>query len=279
MTGTTNEKLQKLKQILADTGGCAIAFSGGVDSSLLVTVAHEVLGERMLAVIATSSIYPERECKWALDFVQSRNIPHIVVDSEELDIPGYSANPRNRCYYCKRELFEKVWAQAKAHGLPRVADGSNADDAHDYRPGLEAAREFEVISPHRMAGLTKQDIRTIARENYHLDVADKPAMACLASRFPYGFEITRDKLGQIERMEIFLEQNGFRIYRARHHGDVLRLELGADEMASVFADGLRERIVATAKSLGFLYITLDLEGYRSGSMNETLIPQKRDETG
>jgi uncharacterized protein len=275
MTPNLQAKLSHLKTILRQMNGCAVAFSGGVDSSLLLTIAHEVLGERSLAVIATSSTYPEREYRRALEFVQSRNLPHVAIASEELDIPGYSANPANRCYHCKRELFEKVWEQARAHGLEWVADGSNADDVLDYRPGMDAARELRVRSPLREAGLAKQDIRTIAREVYSLSVADKPAMACLASRFPYGSPITREKLGQVERVEEYLERNGFRIFRARHHGNVLRLELGPDEMEAIFRDGMREKVVAFAREQGFAYITLDMEGYRTGSMNETLVPGKQ----
>ncbi len=270
MTDTTQEKLMILRKILRDTGGCAIAFSGGVDSSLLVTVAHEVLGGRMLAVIATSTTYPEREYRQALAFVETRNIPHVVVASEELDIPGYRENPVNRCYHCKRELFGKVREQAEKHGLGSIADGINADDLNDFRPGMRAEREFQAISPLREAGLTKEEIRAIAREVYDLSMADKPAMACLASRFPYGTPITREKLEQVDKIEEFLEQNGFRIYRARHHGDVLRLELGSEEMAAVFSDGMRESIVSFAKTQGFPYVTLDLEGYRTGSMNEII---------
>jgi uncharacterized protein len=274
MTPIIQAKLDHLKTILREMNGCAVAFSGGVDSSLLLTVAREVLGDRSLAVIATSSTYPEREYRQAMEFVQTRNLPYVVIASEELDIPGYSANPVNRCYHCKRELFEKVWEQARLHGLEWVADGGIMDDTQDYRPGLDAARELRVRSPLREAGLIKLEIRTLAREVYSLSVADKPAMACLASRFPYDSAITREKLGQVERVEDFLEQKGFRVYRARHHGDVLRLELGSEEMASLFRNGMREKIVAFARKQGFAYITLDLEGYRTGSMNETIVSGK-----
>ncbi len=263
-------KLDNLRTILRDTGGCAVAFSGGVDSSLLVTVAHEVLGKQCLAVIAVSSTYPEREYRCALTFVQAGCIPYVVIESEEVDIPGYSENPLNRCYFCKRELFEKVWEQARAHGLGCVADGSNADDTGDYRPGMTAASDLGVRSPLREAGMTKTDIRTVAREVYGLAVADKPAMACLASRFPYGSPITREKLSQVGKVEEFLDRIGFRVYRARHHGDVLRIELGEDELESVLRDGVRQQIVACAREQGFAYVTLDLQGYRTGSLNEIL---------
>jgi pyridinium-3,5-biscarboxylic acid mononucleotide sulfurtransferase len=268
MNPEISSKLEHLKDILRGTGGCAVAFSGGVDSSLLLTVAYEMLGWRCLAVIATSSTYPERECAQAIQFVTERKIPHVVVSSEELDIPGFSANPRNRCYHCKSELFRKVRGQADAHGLGWIADGTNADDTRDYRPGMTAAREMGVISPLLEAGLTKEEIRTISREVYNLPTADKPSMACLASRFPYGSPITPEKLAQVERVEEFLNQVGFRVYRARHHGDILRLELGPREMEAAMRGEMRCAILANAKENGFVYVTLDLEGYRTGSMNE-----------
>lgn len=274
MQSDYRDKLIRLKEIIRETNGCAVAFSGGVDSSLVLAVAQEVLGDRSLAVIATSSTYPQRECERAIDWIKSRNIPYVVISSEELDIPEFSANPSNRCYYCKKELFEKVKEQARAHGLWWVADGSNADDAGDYRPGLNAARELGIISPLMEAGITKDDVRTIAREVYHLPMADKPSMACLASRFPYGSSITRDRLKQVENIEIFLEREGFRIYRARHHGNIIRLELGQEEMESVMNNDMRRKITAFAKEQGFLYITLDMEGYRTGSMNEGLVTNK-----
>lgn len=269
-------KLDHLKQILRDTGGCAVAYSGGVDSSLLVTVAHEVLADRCLAVIATSSTYPQRELRSAVEFVQTRGIPHVVIESEELDIPEFACNPTDRCYYCKRELFGKVREQAQARGLAFVADGANADDARDFRPGLRAGREAGVLSPLRESGLGKEAVRLIAREVYSLPVADKPAMACLSSRFRYGDTITREKLRQVEEIEDFLYSQGMRTFRARHHGDLVRLELGPGEMAAIQAADLREACVAFAKSRGFAYVTLDLEGFRSGSMNEVLEAGQED---
>ncbi|MBT4484683.1 MAG: ATP-dependent sacrificial sulfur transferase LarE [Candidatus Latescibacteria bacterium] len=277
MTPECAKKLNKLKKILRETEGCAIAFSGGVDSSLLLTVADEVLGNRCLAVIATSSTYPQREYEQAVDWAKNNNIPHVIIASEELDIPEFSANPTDRCYYCKKELFAKVKEQADKYGLNCVADGSNADDVGDYRPGMNAACELGVLSPLKEASLTKEDIRTIAKEVYHLPMADKPSMACLASRFPYGSAITDDKLNQIEKIEQFLQREGFRIYRARHHGEILRLELGKEEMLAVMNSDLRKRITMFVKELGFIYVTLDLEGYRTGSMNEGLLIKSQAE--
>ncbi|MFC1541027.1 ATP-dependent sacrificial sulfur transferase LarE [Candidatus Latescibacterota bacterium] len=259
-----------MRKILKDTEGCAVAFSGGVDSSLVLTVAYEMLGNRALAVIATSSTYPLRECDRAIKWVKSKNIPYIVIASEELDIPEFSENPTNRCYYCKKELFEKVREQGEKIGIKHVADGSNADDASDHRPGMNAACELGVLSPLLEAGIGKEEIRIIAKEVYNLPNADKPSMACLASRFPYGHSIIREKLNQVEQVEQFLEREGFRVYRARHHGDILRLELGSEEMTAIMNNDKRNKITKFAKDQGFLYVTLDLEGYRTGSMNEVL---------
>jgi pyridinium-3,5-biscarboxylic acid mononucleotide sulfurtransferase len=264
-----DEKLQKLKMILQQTHGCAIAFSGGVDSSLLVAVAHEVLGGCCLAVIATSSTYPKHEYKAAIRFARERGIPLVSIASEELDILGFRENPKDRCYYCKKELFEKIKAVADKRGLKFMADGNNSDDVNDYRPGLRAASELGVLSPLKEAGLRKEEIRQLAK-SYDLPMADKPAMACLASRFPYGSSITGGKLEQVERVENFLREKGFRIFRARHHGDILRLELDPDEIETFVRPEFRTEFVLFVKAEGFAYVTLDMEGYRSGSMNEVL---------
>lgn len=264
------EKLESLKSLLASFDGLAVAFSGGVDSSLLLEAAYEVLGGKCLAVIATSSTYPKREYADALERVSARGIPHVVIVSEELDIPGFSGNPPERCYHCKKELFAKIKEEALRHGINEVADGANSDDTGDFRPGMKAARELGVRSPLLECGFTKEDIRTISREVYHLPTADKQPMACMASRIPYGSPITAEKLGQIEAMEDFLASKGFRVYRARHHGDLLRLELGKAEMELIRDGGLASEIVSAAKRAGFTYITMDLQGFRSGSMNEVL---------
>lgn len=265
---TVKSKLDSLKDILRRTEGCAIAYSGGVDSTLLVAVAYEVLGDKCLAVTATSSTYPEREFARALEWIKKTGIKHVVIESEELDIEGFSENPVNRCYYCKHELFTKVKIQADKYGIKYIADGANADDAGDYRPGMKAGAELGVISPLLEAGLNKNDIRTISKYIYNLPTAEKQAMACLASRFPYGSTITREKLSQVEAVETLLEQEGFKVFRARHHGDIVRLELGKEELVKILNDNIRQRITKHSHSQGFKFVTVDLEGYRTGSFND-----------
>lgn len=265
-----HKKLSKLKGLLKSWGGCAVAFSGGVDSTLLLTVAHEIMGKKCLAVIATSSTYPKREYAQALKWVQDQDIPHTVIVSEELDIQGFSDNPPQRCYYCKKELFSKIIDEAKRFGVSVVADGTNSDDTGDFRPGMKAIRELGVQSPLLECGLTKNDIRLISREIYNLPTADKQPMACMASRIPYGSVVTKEKLKQVEAIEDFLAEKGFKVFRARHHGDLLRIELGKDEMTMLQDGTLTSELVEFAKRAGFVYVTLDLQGFRSGSMNEVL---------
>lgn len=265
-----HKKLSKLKGLLKSWGGCAVAFSGGVDSTLLLTVAHEIMGKKCLAVIATSSTYPKREYDEALKWVQDQDIPHTVIVSEELDIQGFSDNPPQRCYYCKKELFSKIIDEAKRFGVSVVADGTNSDDTGDFRPGMKAIRELGVQSPLLECGLTKNDIRLISREIYNLPTADKQPMACMASRIPYGSVVTKEKLKQVEAIEDFLAEKGFKVFRARHHGDLLRIELGKDEMTMLQDGTLTSELVEFAKRAGFVYVTLDLQGFRSGSMNEVL---------
>jgi len=267
------KKLEQLKGLIESYGGLAVAFSGGVDSTLLMEVAHEVLGKKCLAVIATSSTYPKREYEAALAWVQERCIRHMVIISEEIDIPGFADNPPDRCYFCKKELFSRIQREVERLGIHVIADGANFDDTGDFRPGIRAARELGVKSPLMECGLTKEDIRAISREVYRLPTADRQSMACMASRIPYGSPITHEKLGQIEAIEGFLAEKGFKVYRARHHGDLLRLELGEEDMERLHAGGLAGEIVEVAKKNGFVYVTLDLQGFRSGSMNEALQPE------
>lgn len=260
------DKTNNLKALLADMGGCVIGFSGGVDSTLLFAVAAEVLGQRVLAVTATSETYPVRELNEARELATRIGGRHRVIVSEELDIPEFRHNPRNRCYYCKHELFGKLRAIADQEGLPHVLDGTNLDDRGDHRPGRQAAGEIGVRSPLEEAGFTKQDIRDLSRE-MGLPTWDKPAFACLSSRFPYGTAITAERVRIVGQAEESLRELGFRTLRVRYHGDVARLELGPDEFAQAVG-AVRDEVVERVKRAGFAYVALDLQGYRSGSMNE-----------
>ncbi|HEY9162338.1 MAG TPA: ATP-dependent sacrificial sulfur transferase LarE [Desulfomonilia bacterium] len=261
-------KLQSLKDLLTSWGCCAIAYSGGVDSTFLLAVAHETLGEKCLAVIATSSTYPKREYLPAIEWLKKNGIRYERIISEELDIPEFRDNPPQRCYFCKKELFIKVRNISEKHGIKVIADGANLDDAGDFRPGMQAAKELDVKSPLKELGFSKEDIRQLSSAVYNLPTAFRQAMACMASRIPYGSPITPEKLRQVEEVEDFLAAKGFKTFRARHHGDVLRIELAGEDMPSAVQNAAE--IVIAAKKAGFIYVTLDLEGFRSGSMNEIL---------
>ncbi len=250
-------------------GSLAVAFSGGVDSSFLLKCAHDVLGDNVLAVTARSSTFPQRELSESISFAKSYGIKQELIDSEEIDIKGYAENPADRCYYCKNELFTKIRKLASEKGLKYMAEGSNMDDLGDFRPGLKAAAELGAVSPLRFAGLNKEEIRLLSKE-MGLPTWDKPSFACLASRVPYGQKITREKLGVIDKAEQFLMDLGFRQVRVRHHGDIARIELLKSDMPRIFENGLYEKIYAKLKELGFIYVTLDLKGYQTGSMNSVL---------
>lgn len=266
---TTKEKLENLQNNLILLGSVAVAFSGGVDSTFLLRVAHDVLGDNVIAVTASSCSFPERELREAEAFCKQNGIRHIVCKSEELDIDGFRQNPKNRCYLCKHELFEKIWAIAKEQNLAAVAEGSNTDDNGDYRPGLIAVKELGVKSPLREVGLSKAEIRALSKE-LGLPTWNKQSFACLSSRFVYGETISEEKLGMVDKAEQLLLDLGFHQVRVRIHGTIARIEILPDEFERIIDEDCRDKIYSTLKSLGFTYVTLDLGGYRTGSMNETL---------
>ncbi|MDR3363408.1 MAG: ATP-dependent sacrificial sulfur transferase LarE [Clostridiales Family XIII bacterium] len=269
----TEKQYQKLLGVIRPYGSAAIAFSGGVDSTLLAHAASEALGrENIVCVTARSASFPVRELNEAADFCAAHGIRHEIVDSEELDIDGFSGNPPNRCYLCKFELFSKIGAFAESVGAAAVFEGSNADDAGDYRPGMQAVAELGAKSPLREAGLRKGDIRAISKM-LGLPTWDKQSFACLSSRFVYGEGITLEKLAMVDRAEQFLLDKGFRFVRVRIHGGdhfTARIEVLPDEIAKLSAAPLRGETADYFKSLGFAYVAADLMGYRTGSMNEGL---------
>ena len=263
------EKYDNLREYIQSLGSVAVAFSGGVDSTFLLRVAYIVLGDKAVAVTARSCSFPDRELNESKKFTKSNGIKHIFVDSEELDIKGFSENPTNRCYLCKRELFNKIKKVAQDQGLSQVIEGSNVDDLGDYRPGLEAIEELDVKSPLRIVGLAKEEIRQLSKE-LGLATWDKQSFACLSSRFPYGQSITPEKLKMVDQAEQVLLDLGFRQVRVRHHGALARIEIAEDEFDIIIRKGTRNLIYNKLKKVGFTYIALDMLGYRTGSMNETL---------
>lgn len=263
------EKYQLLKDIIKKKESAAIAFSGGVDSTFLLKVAKEVLGDKLVAVTATSSTYPKRELNEAIKYAEDIKVKHIIISSEELDIEGFAMNPKNRCYYCKKELYTKINNIAVENGVNFVFDGSNLDDTGDYRPGMQAAKELDVVSPLKEAGLTKNDIRELSKE-LGLPTWNKPSFACLSSRFPYGNKITISKLTMVDKAEQFLLDMGITQVRVRHHGEIARIEVEPAEREKFFDVNVMDQIGKELKKIGFTYVTLDVLGYRTGSMNETL---------
>ncbi len=268
------QKFEKLKEILREAGSGAVAYSGGVDSTFLIKVAHDVLGDKVIAVTAKSSTYPAREYNEAKKYIGQFGAKHITIVSEELEIEGFSKNPVNRCYFCKTELFTKVRKEADKFGLKHVFDGSNFDDTSDFRPGMKAAREQEVLSPLKMSELTKNDIRELSKQ-FNIPTWNKPSFACLSSRFPYGKEITVDKLTMVDKAEQFLMDLGFKQLRVRHHDEIARIEVDPDERVRFFDLELMDSIGNEFKKIGFKYVTLDIIGYRTGSMNEVLSEKEK----
>lgn len=270
MTPGQREKYQRLLEYLNSFESLAIAFSGGVDSTLLLRAAKEVLGERAAAFTAVSDFFPEREEREAEEFCRKEGIRHIVCPVKELEIPGVAANPANRCYLCKYALFTMFLRKASELGISAVAEGSNLDDLRDYRPGLKAVEELHIESPLRVCGFTKADIREVSVW-LGLDTADKPSYACLASRFVYGEPLTREGLERVDAAEQFLLDLGFRQMRVRIHGaSMARIEVPTEDIVSLAQETVRRMIVKKFREIGFSYVTLDLMGFRSGSMNEVL---------
>lgn len=271
MSGVT-EKLERLKAIFAEMEQALIAYSGGVDSTLVAKIAYDVLGDRALAVTAVSpSLLPE-ELEDAKIQAATIGIPHQIVQTNEMDNPNYTSNPVNRCYFCKSELHDTLKPLARELGYPYVVDGVNADDLHDYRPGIQAAKERGARSPLAEVGVTKMEVRQLSQE-LGLPWWDKPAQPCLSSRFPYGEEITVAKLQRVGRAEIYLRKLGLKNLRVRSEGDTARIELPPEQIKEFVLTTDLQQIVSAFQDFGFIYVTLDLEGYRSGKLNQVLQPQ------
>lgn len=261
------DKYEKLKKIIKNYGSASVAFSGGVDSTFILKICADLFKNKTLAFTASSDIIPKREIKEAFFVAKDIGVKHIIVDFDILNIPGFSNNPSNRCFLCKTAIFSELKKISEKYGFKHVFDGSNLDDLNDYRPGRDAAKQLGVISPLEDAGLKKEDIRNLSKM-LDLPTWNKPAYACLASRFPYNIKITKTDLQKVESAEEYLWKQGMKIFRVRHHDTVARIELGDKDMLTLFESyDLRKKIIEHFRSLGYKHISLDLEGYRTGSMN------------
>ena len=270
MSSELKAKTQKLKEIFRSMERVLVAYSGGVDSTLLLKVAKDTLGdENVLAVTVFSPLYPERELTGAKKLTQGMGVRHLLIKSNELEIEGFSKNPPNRCYYCKKELFEELQKLAHKEKIPFIVEGSTLDDERDYRPGKKAIQELGIRSPLKEVRFTKEEVRELS-DALGLTTWDKPSFACLASRFPYGEEITMEKLKMVDEAENFLFGLGFKQVRVRHHGNLARIEIYPEEIERLMDKLLREKVVSHLKKIGYHYVTVDLQGFRSGSMNEVL---------